>query len=167
MSIVVERRERRAVGVSVPRVDARAKATGRMLYTGDWELSGMLEVAVARSTRPHALLRSLDVTRAREIDGVVDILTGRELFESLGERHRTGPAFQDQPILAHDRVRYVGEPIAAVVARDVRTARQAAATIIADYEEPSRCSKSTPPSRACPTSTTSCARRASSAISAT
>ncbi|HZD66171.1 MAG TPA: molybdopterin cofactor-binding domain-containing protein, partial [Acidimicrobiales bacterium] len=124
-----------AVGASVPRVDALAKAQGRLGYTGDWHLPGLLEVAVARATRPHARLRAVDVAPALEMAGVVTVVTGEDLEAALGERHRTGPAFHDQPILATDRVRYHGEPVAAVVATDARTARRAAAAIVIDYED--------------------------------
>ena len=136
MSVIDVPRERAltAVGASVPRVDARAKASGRMKYAADWHVPGALAVAVARSTRVHARLAAVDLDAARRMDGVVEALSGRDLVEALGERHLTGPAFCDQPILASDRVRYAGEPIAAVVAADPTTARRAAASIEAEYE---------------------------------
>lgn len=127
--------EHGTVGAPLPRVDGRVKATGRMQYAGDWQLPDMLEVAVARSERASARLRSVDVSAARAMEGVVAVVTGAELAAEMGDRHRTGPAFQDQPILAHEHVRYHGEPVAAVVARDVRTARRAASAIVVDYED--------------------------------
>jgi CO/xanthine dehydrogenase Mo-binding subunit len=105
-----------------------------MRYAADWHVPGTLAVAVARSTQVHARLTSVKLDAAREMDGVTATFSGADLRELLGDRLRTGPAFQDEPILAHDRVRYAGEPIAAVVAGDHVTARRAAAAIEAEYE---------------------------------
>jgi CO/xanthine dehydrogenase Mo-binding subunit len=105
-----------------------------MVYTGDWEIPGALEVAVAHSTQAHALLRAVHTESARAEPGVVEVVTGADLVEILGGDHRTGPAFADQPILACERVRYFGEPVAAVVASDAEIARRAAASITCEYE---------------------------------
>jgi CO/xanthine dehydrogenase Mo-binding subunit len=124
-----------AVGTSVPRVGMRSRVAGTADYAANVERPGTLHVAVTRSTRPHARLLDVDTTRARAVDGVVEIVTGAMLVEMLGDRHVTGPAFQDQPILAHDRVRYAGEPFAAVVSPDPGLSRAAASLVVASYED--------------------------------
>ncbi|WP_216355968.1 xanthine dehydrogenase family protein molybdopterin-binding subunit [Streptomyces sp. MP131-18] len=92
-------------------------------------------VALHRSTRPHARIRSVEVDEALAIDGVQAVVTGADLYAALGEHVLTGPAFQDQPAMAYDRVRYVGEPVAAVIATDLATARAATESVHVDYED--------------------------------
>src|ERR671930_2736952 len=123
------------VGTSVPRLDDRAKVTGRARYAEDHIPRGALHAAVQRSQRPHARLVSVDTRAALGVEGVIAVLTGADLYTRLGERIRSGPAFADQPILALERVRYVGEPIAVVVAETRATALQAVELIEAGYEE--------------------------------
>jgi CO/xanthine dehydrogenase Mo-binding subunit len=137
MSIVTPRpaERTRTVGTSVPRADAAAKVAGMTDYAANHRMAGMLSVAVARSARPHARLLGVDVDAARAVEGVVDVVTGADLAAMLGERLLTGPAFQDQPILAHERVRFVGEPVAAVVARDAAVARAGARLVEVAYED--------------------------------
>lgn len=115
-----------AVGERWARTDARAKVRGEQLYAADEPLRPCLDVAIHRSTRPHATIESVDTERARAADGVVDVVTGAHLHELLGDRLLTGPAFADQPCLAVDRIRYVGEPVAAVLAHGLDAARAAA-----------------------------------------
>jgi CO/xanthine dehydrogenase Mo-binding subunit len=142
MSVVFTRREThdaaastRVVGTSVPRLDGRAKVTARARYVEDYVNPGTLHAAVLHSVHPHARLLAVNVDAARKHPGVVTALSGVDLARTLGERIRSGPAFSDQPILAVDRVRYVGEPIAVVVATTRATALQAIGLIEADYEE--------------------------------
>jgi CO/xanthine dehydrogenase Mo-binding subunit len=71
------------------------------------------------------LIKSVDVAEAAGLDGVIAVVTGPDLHAILGDRMFTGPAFSDQPPLAIDKVRYVGEPVAAVLAQDLATARAA------------------------------------------
>jgi CO/xanthine dehydrogenase Mo-binding subunit len=123
------------VGTSVPRADGQSKVTARARYTEDYLPPGVLHVALVRSIQPHAQLVSVDVRSARAATGVVDVLTGADLFEWLGDRLRSGPAFADQPVLAHERVRYSGEPIAAVVATDRTLAGAAARLVDITYHE--------------------------------
>lgn len=115
-------------------IDARARVSGRIGYTVNHEPPGTLHVAVARSGVPHARLRSVDVAEAARQRGVVAVLTGADLLDG-SIRPWFGPVFRDQPVLAIDRVRYVGEPIAAVAATSDRAARRAAALVEADYDE--------------------------------
>ena len=124
-----------AVGASWPRADAEAKVLGTYRYTADVAVPACLYLGIHRASRPHARLVEVDPSPALEVPGVVAVVTGRQLYEQLGETVFTGPAFTDQPPLAVDRVRYVGEPVAVVVARDLATARAAADEVIVDYED--------------------------------
>ena len=124
-----------AVGERWARVGGRARVRGELRYAADQPVPPCLDVAVHRSTRPHATIESVDTSAALGLDGVVAVVTGAELHALLGERLMTGPAFSDQPCLAVDKVRYVGEPVAAVVARGIDAARAAAEAITVDYTD--------------------------------
>ncbi len=122
------------VGRSVPRLEARAKVSGRAEYTHTMRLPGMLHCKIFRSTVPHGRIRSIDVSAARAVPGVFAVYTGEDVKTVIPDPYY-GPAFHDQPILALDKVHYVGEPVAAVLATDPHVADQAAQQIVADYEE--------------------------------
>ncbi len=121
------------IGVEVPRRDARAKVTGRAAYVGDLELPGMLHARVLRSTVPHARIRRLDVSAAAALPGVV-VLTGED-FARWGLDPRYGPVLRDQPVVAVDKVRYVGDAVAAVAAPDPALAEEALGRIEVEYDE--------------------------------
>jgi CO/xanthine dehydrogenase Mo-binding subunit len=123
------------VGERRPRSEGPDKVRGSLRYVADLVPPRSLWVAVARSERPHASLIGVDTAGALASAGVAAVVTGADLWADLGERMLTGPAFQDQPVLAVDRVRYVGEPLAAVVAADLPAARGAAGLIRAGYED--------------------------------
>jgi CO/xanthine dehydrogenase Mo-binding subunit len=95
----------------------------------------MVHAVLVRSTRPHARLVGVDVREARAAPGVVAVVTGADVSALPGVDPWLGPAFRDQPILALDRVRFVGEPLAAVVAVDRETALEAADRVVVDYED--------------------------------
>jgi len=116
-------------------IDAAERVTGRVPYTIDVTLPGMLHAAVLRSTTPHARLASVDVSRARGLAGVATVLTGQDLLGWPGLQPTFGPVFRDRPILAFDKVRYVGDPIVAVAAVDLDTAREALLHVDVEYEE--------------------------------
>jgi CO/xanthine dehydrogenase Mo-binding subunit len=122
------------VGQSIPRLEVRAKVTGRANYTHHLQLPGMLYAKVFRSTVPHGRIRSIDVEAARALPGVYRVITGKDVQKLIPEPYY-GPAFHDQPILAIDKVCHVGEPVAAVLARDPHVADQAVQLITAEYEE--------------------------------
>jgi CO/xanthine dehydrogenase Mo-binding subunit len=124
-----------AVGERWARVGGRARVRGELRYAADQPVPPCLDVAVHRSTRPHATIESVDTGAALAREGVVAVVTGADLHALLGERLMTGPAFSDQPCLAVDKVRYVGEPIAAVVAHGIDAARAAADEITVDYTD--------------------------------
>ena len=120
------------VNHSVARVDGRAKVTGKALYTGDLTLPRMCHAKVVRSTRAHALLLSIDAAEALAIPGVVAVLTGDDLAGL--NRQRYGHAIADHPVVALEKVRYVGEPVAVVIAEDERTAQEAARLVRIEYQ---------------------------------
>jgi carbon-monoxide dehydrogenase large subunit len=117
------------IGKSVPRLDVIEKVTGHAVFTADLELPRMLVGKVLRSTVPHARLKSIDVSRAARLPGVKAVVTGKDF------PYTYNLALRDQPFLAIDRVRYIGEPVAAVAAVDADTAQAALALIRVEYEE--------------------------------
>ncbi|AIJ21904.1 xanthine dehydrogenase family protein molybdopterin-binding subunit [Amycolatopsis methanolica] len=124
------------VGERRARFDALGRVRGTISYAGDEPVGpGTAFVGVHRSTMPHARIVAVDASAALEIEGVLAVVTGRDLYEVFGDRIYTGPAFSDQPCLAVDKVRYVGEAVAAVLATDLATARAAAEEVAVEYEE--------------------------------
>ncbi len=122
------------VGRSVPRLEGEAKVTGRAEYVHNMRLPGMLYGKIFRSTVAHGRIRSIDVSAARALEGVQRIVTIDDVRKVVPNPFY-GPAFHDQPILAAGKVHYVGEPVAVVLAADPHVASEAAALIVADYEE--------------------------------
>jgi CO/xanthine dehydrogenase Mo-binding subunit len=123
------------VGSERSRADADARVRGRITHVADEAIGNSAHLAVHRSTRPHALIKAVHVDEALAFKGVHAVVTGADLNARFGDRMITGPAFQDQPAIAVDRVRYVGEPVAVVVARDVATAREAADAVWVEYDD--------------------------------
>ncbi len=123
-----------AVGRSIPRLEAHAKVTGHAAYVHNLSVPGMLIAKVFRSTVAHGRIRSIDVTAARAMLGVFAVYTGEDIRKVIAEPYY-GPAFHDQPILALDKVRYAGEPVAVVLAVDTHVAEAAAQLISAEYDE--------------------------------
>ncbi|WCK52342.1 molybdopterin-dependent oxidoreductase [Aneurinibacillus sp. Ricciae_BoGa-3] len=122
------------LGKSPKRVESKAKVTGRTEYVMNMEMPGMLHIKVLRSTIPHGLVKRIDVSAAEQIEGVVKVVTGEDL-KSMNINPYFGPAFRDQPVLAIDKVRYVGDPVAAVIAQDPKIAADALNYIDVEYEE--------------------------------
>ena len=122
------------VGRSIPRLEARAKVTGRAEYIHNLRVPGMLHAKIFRSTVAHGRILAIDVVAARATPGVFAVYTGEDIRKLIPEPYY-GPAFHDQPILALDKVRYVGEPVAVVLALDPHVAEAAAQSIVAEYEE--------------------------------
>lgn len=119
-------------GQSVERVDARAKVTGDARYSVDEARPGMLFGHVVRSTRAHATIRSIDVSKAKALGGVVDVITAEDLSDLF---RYYGHIVADHPILAVDRVRFFGEPVALVVAEDPYAASDGADLVRVRYDD--------------------------------
>jgi CO/xanthine dehydrogenase Mo-binding subunit/aerobic-type carbon monoxide dehydrogenase small subunit (CoxS/CutS family) len=122
----------RVVGRSVPRTDVLDKVTGRARYVTDLELPGMAHARLLRSPYAHARIVRIDTSRAREIDGVLAVLTGADLTWC---DPYYGPAFRDRPVLAIDVVRHEGEPVVAVAAVDAATAVRALELVEIDWDD--------------------------------
>ena len=120
----------RIIGASVPRIEGPEKATGRAVYTDDISRPGMLHAALLGSHYAHARILSIDTSRASALPGVKAVLTGADL-----PLNYIGMFIKDQLPLATDTVRYVGDPVAAVAAVDLNTARRALQLIEVEYEE--------------------------------
>jgi CO/xanthine dehydrogenase Mo-binding subunit len=122
------------VGRSLPRLEARDKVTGRAEYTHTMRLPGMLHAKIFRSTVAHGRIKSIDTRAARAVPGVHRVVTSEDVRKVIPSPYY-GPAFHDQPILAIDKVHFVGEPVAVVLAADPHVAEEAAQLIVAEYEE--------------------------------
>jgi len=122
------------VGRSLPRIEAREKVTGRAEYTHIMQVPGMLHARIFRSTVAHGRIKAVDVSAARQLPGVFAVYTSEDVRKVIPDPYY-GPAFHDQPILAIDKVHFVGEPVAVVLASDPHVAEQAVQQIVADYEE--------------------------------
>src|SRR5918995_2080321 len=118
------------VGESVKRADGIPKVTGEFAYSSDLYAAGMLWGHTVRSPHAHALITEIDISEAVAMPGVHAVLTHDDV---PGEK-RYGLEFRDQPVLAADRVRYFGEPVALVAAEHPEQARRAAERIRVEYE---------------------------------
>src|SRR5258708_27541176 len=122
--------ELRVIGVPRRRVDARAKVTGQTRFADDIFLPRMAHCKLLRSPHPHARIRKIDPSRAAARAGVYLVLTGKDVPIQYGIL----PVSQDEQALCVDRVRHVGDPVAAVIAREELTAFEALDLIDVDYE---------------------------------
>jgi len=134
------------IGESVRRVDGVPKTTGEFAYASDLQAAGMLWGHTVRSPHAHARVRAIDLSGALGVTGVHAVLTHAD----VPGRKTYGLEFLDQPVLAVDRVRYFGEPVALVAAEHPEQARRAAEQIAVDYEslvpisDPERATESEP-----------------------
>jgi len=119
---ILERPSLAQVGRSVPRRDAHEKLSGAAQFVGDFVLPRMVHGKVLRSPLAHARVLSVDASEAEALPGVVCVLTGDDLADL---DPYWGHAIKDRPIVALDRVRFAGEPVAAVAAEDEATAAAA------------------------------------------
>ena len=126
------------IGKSIKRVDALAKVTGQAMYPGDFNMPGQLYMKVFFSERPHAIVKNVDITSAIAITGVVAILTAKDV-----PNNEYGLSFPDQPVLCGpgsekeyaDRVRFIGDQIAVVIAETEEIANKARSLIKVVYED--------------------------------
>ncbi len=118
------------IGKARRRVDARAKVTGQTKFADDFNLPRTVHCRLLRSTVPHARIVRIDASRARALDGVLLVLSGDDFPIPYGIL----PVSQDEHALCRDKVRFVGDPVAAVVARDEQTAIAAVDLIDVEYD---------------------------------
>jgi 4-hydroxybenzoyl-CoA reductase alpha subunit len=118
------------IGKRNPKIEAYQKAAGQTKYAGDIKLPRMVWARLLRSPYPHARILSIDTSRAEAYPGVVAVITGEDMPETIGIM----PTSQDEYPLAIGKVRYVGDPVAAVAAVDEETAAEACALIDVQYE---------------------------------
>ncbi|OLC34998.1 MAG: hypothetical protein AUH81_11035 [Candidatus Rokubacteria bacterium 13_1_40CM_4_69_5] len=127
----MEKHEFSVIGRPLPKIDAWAKVTGETKYADDLFLPRMAYGKILRSPHPHALIRRIDTTRARALPGVYAVITGWDL-----PRVKFGilPVSQDEEALCTEKVRMVGDAVAAVAAADEETAARACELIDVEYE---------------------------------
>jgi CO/xanthine dehydrogenase Mo-binding subunit len=124
----MSRRQLKYVGKNVPRVDGIEKVTGKAKFLGDLVIPGMLHGKILRSPYPHAKILSIDSSKAEALPRVAAVLTAADLDDLV-------PTYNGRPVIATNKVRYVGEPVAAVAAEDLATAEEALSLIDVQYEE--------------------------------
>ena len=132
----------RIIGSAQPRPDAWEKIRGRPIYAGDLAVAGMLHGRIVRSPYASARIARIDTARARALEGVVAVLTGDDVpqnalrMELPGRMAEAtaGAVVATQPVLAHDRVRFQGEPVVAIAAESPEIAAEAADLVRVDYE---------------------------------
>ena len=110
----------RYVGKPCISVDAKRKVTGEAIYVGDIALNNVLVGKIVRSPHAHARIQQIDVSRARKVEGVRAVITAEDLPDI-----RMGSGIYDQPILAKEVVRHVGEPVVAVAGVSERVCEEA------------------------------------------
>jgi len=127
-----------SIGKSIQRVDARGKVTGETLYSGDLTRGDQLFLKILFAGRPHAIVKAIDTAQAEALEGVIAVYTAQDV-----PVNEYGLQIPDQPVLCGpgsgkefgDRVRFVGDQVAAVVAEDERTAARALELIDVEYED--------------------------------
>src|SRR3989304_6283613 len=121
----------RQVGTEIPKVDVMDKVLGKARYGADLRIKEPLCLRVVRSSSPHAKILRIDVGEALKVPGVERVFTAKD----IPGKNLIGTITKDQPILAADRVRCLGDPVALVAARTEETAEEAAQKVRVDYEE--------------------------------
>jgi CO/xanthine dehydrogenase Mo-binding subunit len=123
------------VGQSARRLDYETKVTGKAQYLTDMMVPGMCHGKILRSPVPHGRIKNMDISKARNIPGVVAVITRDDILHDQGIDPYYGPVFKDQTIVAVEKVRHVGDPVAAVAALTIDAAEEALALIDVEYEE--------------------------------
>ena len=117
-------------GKSVTRTDDLSKVTGKLMYGADYPQEGFLHGKILRSPHPHALIKAIHVEKAKELDGVAAVLTGKD----VPGRNGFGAILPDQPVICTDKVRFVGDGVALVAAETEEIAHEALSLIQVEYE---------------------------------
>ena len=121
-------------GRSLPRIEARQKVSGSAEYIHHFTIPGMLFGKIYRSTVAHGKILHINLTIAKSYPGVHSVITGEDIKKIIPNPYY-GPAFLDQPILALDKVHFIGEPVAVVLSQDPHIAEAACQLIEVEYEE--------------------------------
>ena len=119
------------IGSCVQRVDARGKVTGALEYAGDMEMPRMLHIHLVRSSEVHAEILKIDYEKALEMPGVETVITSEDVPGEDG----FGVYYHDQPVLAKQKVRFYGEPVAAIVAETLEEAQAAEKFVEITYKK--------------------------------
>jgi CO/xanthine dehydrogenase Mo-binding subunit len=119
----------KVVGTSVPRGEGSDKVRGHTIYAADVKLPGLLWAKILRSPHPHARVLRVDISKARQVPGVHALITGEDV-----KGHLVGKQIRDMPVLCWDKVRFIGDRVAAVAAETVEAAEEALHLIDVDYE---------------------------------
>lgn len=120
----------KTVGQAVPRTDVKEKVTGTAQYVDDLEFGpNLLHAEIVESPLAHALIKKIDTSKAKKLPGVMAVVTGEDFPKKFGVY------MKDRYIFARDRVRFVGEQVAAVISRDPRIARKGAGLVKVDYKK--------------------------------
>jgi carbon-monoxide dehydrogenase large subunit len=118
------------IGKKAVRIDGREKVTGAAIYADDLDFGpNLLYAEIVESTKAHAIIKKVDTSEAEKVPGVVKVFTGKDF------PFKFGLYMKDRYVFAQDKVRFVGEQIAAVLARDPKTAKKAARLVKVEYEE--------------------------------
>lgn len=123
------------IGKSIRRIESEAKVKGTLKYLTDLQFIGMLHGKILRSPTAHANIRSIDARKAQALPGVIAVLTRDDVIGNPNYESHYGPVLMDQTIVALDKVRYVGDPVAAVAAERLDIAEQALDLIEVHYDD--------------------------------
>lgn len=127
--------ETTSIGQSVRRLDYESKVTGKAQYLADMKIAGVCHGRILRSPLPHARLKKIDASAALKLRGVMAVITRDDVLHDEGIEPYYGPVFKDQTLVAVEKVRHVGDPVAAVAAVNEDTAEEALRLIDVEYEE--------------------------------
>jgi CO/xanthine dehydrogenase Mo-binding subunit len=123
------------IGKTFRRLDYETKVTGKAQYLADMQVPGMCHGKILRSPLPHARIKSIDAAKALKVPGILAVITRDDILHDQGIEPYYGPVFKDQTIVAVEKVRHVGDPVAAVAALDADAAEEALRLIDVEYEE--------------------------------
>jgi CO/xanthine dehydrogenase Mo-binding subunit len=125
----------RVVGTSADRREAPGNVSGKTAYVEDRAIPGLAHLVMARSPHHHAVIRRIDIAPARRVPGFIHALTASDIPKNWNTiLSILGVEPDDEPCLAEDKVRYLGEPVVALVAETPQAARRAAAAVLVDYD---------------------------------
>src|SRR5918995_3196120 len=120
----------KVVGAPVLRAEGTDKVSGRTIYAADVHLPGALWAKILRSPHPHARIRGIDISKARQVSGVRAVVTGQDVAGRF-----IGKQIRDMPVLCWDVVRFIGDRVAAVAPGTPDAAEEAVSLIDVDYEQ--------------------------------